>query len=120
ITFDLIYERLQKNYQLSETQTQYLKALEIQAEIDHVEPIQNRIDQLCALQDAGHDVILISDMYLPEAVIREMLTKADQRLVLLPLYLSSTIGHQKSTGKLYKHIFFEKKYQYEKWIHYGD
>lgn len=120
ITLDLIYERLQKNYQLSNQQIQYLKSLEIDTEINHVEPIKNRIDYLFALQESGHDVILISDMYLPETVISTMLNKADSRLITLPLYLSSTIGHQKSTGKLYKHIFFEKKYQYEKWVHYGD
>lgn len=120
INFDLIYERLQKNYLLSDAQIQYLKESELQTEIDHVEPIQSRIDYLFEQKNAGHDVILISDMYLPEPVIRNMLDKADQRLSSLPLYLSSSIGHQKSTGKLYKHIFFEKKYQYEKWLHYGD
>lgn len=120
INFDLIYERLQKNYQLSDEQIQYLKSLEIQAEINHVEPIQHRINYLFEQKKLGHDVILISDMYLPESVIRKMLAQADQRLTSIPLYLSNTIGHQKSTGKLYKYIFFEKKYQYEKWIHYGD
>src|SRR5690606_34386065 len=120
ITLDLIYDRLQKNYQLSNEQTQYLKTLEIETEINHVEPIQSRIDYLFKQKELGHDVILISDMYLPEKIILKMITKADHRLADLPLYLSSTIGYQKSTGKLYKYIFFEKKYQYQKWIHYGD
>src|SRR5690606_16830157 len=105
ITLDLIYDRLQKNYQLSNEQTQYLKTLEIETEINHVEPIQSRIDYLFKQKELGHDVILISDMYLPEKIILKMITKADHRLADLPLYLSSTIGYQKSTGKLYKYIF---------------
>lgn len=120
ISLDLIYERLQSNYLLTVQHIDYLKKLEIEAEIAHIEPIQSRINELLNLQAQGHDVILISDMYLPEPVIHTMLNHADSRLSNIPLYLSSSIGHQKSTGKLYKHIFFEKKYQYEKWVHYGD
>lgn len=120
VNLDIIYAHLQANYQLSQTQVKFLKKIEINAEINHVEPIQHRIDSLFNLKSLGHDVILISDMYLPENVIRSMLIKADPRLAQLPLFLSSTIGHQKSTGKLYKHIFFQSKYKYQKWVHYGD
>ncbi|WP_455602981.1 capsular polysaccharide synthesis protein [Acinetobacter pecorum] len=120
ISLDLIYERLQNNYLLTAEQTDYLKILEIENEISHAEPMQHRIEFLLNLQAQGQDVILISDMYLPESVIRTMLHQADSRLDNIPLYLSSSTGYQKSTGKIYKHIFFEKKYQYEKWVHYGD
>ncbi|MEE6031641.1 CDP-glycerol glycerophosphotransferase family protein [Avibacterium paragallinarum] len=120
VTLDDIYSRLQKNLQLTDVQTNFLKQAEIDAEIAHVEPIQQRIDYLFSLKQEGHDVIMVSDMYLPEKVIRAMLDRADSRLKDIPLYLSSTIGHQKSTGKLYQHIFFEIGYQYSKWTHYGD
>lgn len=120
ITLDDIYTRLQKNLLLTDTQTNFLKQTEIDAEIAHVEPIKKRIDYLFSLKKAGHDVIMVSDMYLPENVIRKMLDRADNRLKQIPLYLSSTVGHQKSTGKLYKHIFFDLDYQYSRWTHYGD
>lgn len=120
ISLDDIYIRLQKNLRLSQAQTDFLKQTEIDAEIAHVEPIQQRIDYLFSLKAAGHDVIMVSDMYLPENVIRAMLERADGRLKDIPLYLSATIGHQKSTGKLYRHIFFDIGYQYSKWTHYGD
>lgn len=120
ISLDDIYNRLQKNFLLTDAQTEFLKQAEIEAEISHVEPIQQRIDYLFSLKNAGHHVIMVSDMYLPEHVIRTMLERADSRLKDIPLYLSSTIGHQKSTGKLYKYIFFTIGYQYSKWVHYGD
>ncbi|MGF7453617.1 CDP-glycerol glycerophosphotransferase family protein [Pasteurella bettyae] len=120
ITLDDIYTRLQKNLLLTDEQTDFLKQTEIEAEIAHVEPIKKRIDFLFSLKDAGHDVIMASDMYLPENVIRAMLERADPRLSTIPLYLSSSIGYQKSTGKLYQHIFFDLDYQYSRWTHYGD
>lgn len=120
ITLDDIYTRLQKNLLLTDEQTDFLKQAEIEAEIAHVEPIQKRINYLFSLKAKGHDVAMASDMYLPEDVIRKMLDRADTRLREIPLYLSSTIGYQKSTGKLYQHIFFDLDYQYSRWTHYGD
>ena len=120
ISLNDIYIRLQKNLNLTDEQIQFLQQTEEKAEIAHVEAITKRIEYLFSLKEAGHDVILISDMYLPETTIRAMLTKADERLADIPLFLSSSIGYQKSTGKLYQHIFFELKYNYSRWVHYGD
>ncbi|MCG7656585.1 CDP-glycerol glycerophosphotransferase family protein [Wielerella bovis] len=120
VTLDQIYARLQHNMNLSDEQIAFLKQAEIEAEIAHVEPIQKRIDFLFGLIAAGHDVVLASDMYLPENVIRAMLIQADERLADVPLYLSASIGYQKSTGKLYQHIFFDLNYAYSRWVHYGD
>lgn len=120
VTLDDIYRRIQKHLLLTDEQIEFLKQTEIDAEIAHVEPIQKRIDYLFSLKRKGYDVAMVSDMYLPEDVIRQMLDRADIRLREIPLYLSSTIGHQKSTGKLYQHIFFEIGYQYRRWVHYGD
>ncbi|WP_291587104.1 CDP-glycerol glycerophosphotransferase family protein [Comamonas sp. UBA7528] len=120
ITLDDIYKRLQSSLNLSDAETEFLKNAEISAEIEHVEPIKSRIDMLFELVESGHDVALISDMYLPENIIRAMLERADSRLSAVPLFLSASVGHQKSTGKLYKNIFFKNKYKYERWVHYGD
>lgn len=120
IKIDDIFKRVYENYDLSREQIDFLKNKEIEAEINNVDAIRGRIEFLFKKIEEGNDVILVSDMYLPESVIRQMLQKADPRLQNIPLYLSSKIGHQKSTGKLYKHIFFEKKYEYQRWVHYGD
>lgn len=120
ITFNDLYNQLQLHLNLSEQQINYLKKLEIDAEIAHIEPIPERINRLLQLKEAGNDVILMSDMYLPKSVILQMLEKADPRLLGIELYLSTEIGHQKSTGKLFKHIFFKHKYNYSRWVHYGD
>lgn len=120
VTLDDIYIRLQNNLLLTDEQINFLKQTEIDAEIAHVEPIKKRIDYLFSLIDAGHSVVLISDMYLPKSVILRMLSKVDNRLTKLPLYLSSEIGYQKSTGKIYQYIFSDIDYNYRRWVHYGD
>lgn len=120
ITFDDIYNRLQENMRLSDEQINFLKKAEIEAEVYHAEPIQKRIDFLFSMKEQGHDVVLVSDMYLPEETIRAMLIKADSRLADIPLYVSGSIGYQKSTGKLYQYIFSDRKYCYQRWVHYGD
>lgn len=120
ICLDDIYQRLSENFALTQEQIDFLKTAEVEAEISHVEPIVSKIELLFSLKNQGHDVALVSDMYLPELVIRQMLEKADDRLKEIPLYLSSDIGYQKSTGKLYQYIFFDIDYQYCKWVHYGD
>ncbi|WP_267963598.1 CDP-glycerol glycerophosphotransferase family protein [Testudinibacter sp. TR-2022] len=120
ITLDDIYGQLKLHLNLPDTQIDYLKQLEIDAEIEYIEPIPERIERLQQVKAAGHDVILMSDMYLPKAVIQAMLEKAAPGLLEIELYLSTEVGHQKSTGKLFKHVFFKNKYDYSRWVHYGD
>ena len=65
----------------------------------------------------GKQVVFVSDMYLPEAVMRKMLTKAgyDSKL---PLYLSSTTGISKSSGKAFQYL--RTKYANINLVHIGD
>ncbi|SUP59028.1 Predicted hydrolase (HAD superfamily) [Weissella viridescens] len=104
VTLQDILGRLQANFNLSDAQVQFLAETEAQYEIDAVQPIQKRIDLLFKLKEAGNDVMLISDMYLPEHVIRAMVTRADSRLADIPMYVSSSVGYQKSTGRLFSYI----------------
>lgn len=120
ITFQQIFDRMQRIYALTEQQVAFLMETELRCEFDAVEPIHDNIRRLLLQQAEGHDVVLVSDMYLPLEAVRGLLAKADARLASLPLYLSTDIGHQKSTGKLFLHIFFDLDYHYSQWIHYGD
>ncbi|WP_373892406.1 DUF5776 domain-containing protein [Weissella confusa] len=120
VTLDEILDRLKNNYSLTNEQVAFLYDQETQAEVKAVEPISFRIEELFELLGAGNDVMLVSDMYLPETVIKDMLNAADSRLSELPLYLSSKVGYQKSTGRLFRHIFFSTDYHYSKWVHHGD
>src|SRR5699024_3321612 len=95
INFDEIFERLALNYSLKKNQIQFLKKYEIEAELAMVRPISERIEKLLSFANEGNDIVLISDMYLPTHIVKELIKKADPRLENFPLYLSSEIGHQK-------------------------
>jgi predicted HAD superfamily hydrolase len=73
-----------------------LKQAEIDAEIEHVIPIA---DNIAKVQDGD---ILVSDMYLGEAVIRRMLQKGFDKKV--GLYVSS---HGKASGSVWPKILKE-------------
>ena len=71
VTLAQILDRLKNNFDLDDQQVQLLYNAEVEAEIEAVEPIQSRIDELHALQAEGADVYLVSDMYLPKDVIKK-------------------------------------------------
>lgn len=120
VTLDAILDRLKENYSLSEEQKQFLFDTEIAKELEVTEPRQKMIDTYFALKAEGKEVILISDMYLPEEVIRKMLIKVDSRFSTEKLYLSASLGYQKMTGALFEYVFFDLDYHYKRWIHHGD
>lgn len=120
VTLDAILTRLQKNYGLSDEQKNFLFTTETALEIEVTEPRQKMIDEYFSLKRAGHEVFLISDMYLPEHVIRQMIIKVDPRFAEEKLFLSATLGYQKSLGTLYEYVFFNCDYHYRRWVHHGD
>ncbi|MDO4475871.1 MAG: CDP-glycerol glycerophosphotransferase family protein [Lachnospiraceae bacterium] len=123
ISFDEIFERMAQVYELTTQQLQQLKDWELEAELQNVYPLTDRIEQIRRLQaDPSCEVILISDMYLPKDFIRQMLAKADPVLATLPLFLSNEYGVLKSSSALFMEVYksFEPYYDFEKWIHTGD
>ena len=122
IQFIEIYERIQNLYNLTDEARDYLIEKEVEAEIENVLPLDENIKKLKELHNSGNEVILISDMYLPETVIKKMLKKADPLLETLDLYLSSTLGYQKSRKTLYLEVYknYGINYNFKKWVHFGD
>lgn len=79
--------------------------MEIETEIEYTIPIRENIREVRRLLKMGERVILISDMYLPEDVIRKILDRADPILRKCKLYLSSSIGLKKArSGKLFRYV----------------
>lgn len=115
-----IYDHMGKLFSLTEEQKAQLLAWECEAEIRSVIPLKENIELLKSYQQAGNDVVLISDMYLPKEVIQKMLAKADPLLATLPLFLSSDTGYQKTTKKLFLTVYDSLDYHYSEWIHIGD
>ncbi len=120
ISFDMIFEHMQKIYDLTDEQISLLKEWELEGEYRASIPIKQNIDYLKSLVENGEKVVLISDMYLPSDFIRKMLVKADPVFENIPIFVSSECGHQKTTKKLFLDVYHALEYNYGKWIHHGD
>lgn len=122
VTLDEIYDSLNSNYNLGSELTDKIKNLEIQLEINNVVPLRKNIELYKKLKsDKNNNVILISDMYLPEDVIRRMLIKADSCLEDAKLYLSCECNHKtKHYGSLYNYVKNSENISVKEWFHYGD
>ena len=97
-----------------------LQTLEEKVEIEISYPIPDNISKITELVAYGHEVFLISDMYLSKAVVTAILSKADPRLSTLPLYLSSELKLRKSDGTLFRHVCEERAIPPSSLIHTGD
>lgn len=120
ISLDMIYNHIQYTYFLTNEQTQAIKELEIQLELDNIIPIKENIEKLKVLLEKGKRVVLISDMYLPEYIIKEMLLKCDPVLCQVKLYLSSTLGFMKTKQALFHYVKEQENVEFREWTHMGD
>lgn len=120
ISLDMIYNHIQHTYFLTNEQTQAIKELEIQLELDNIIPIKENIEKLKVLLEKGKRVVLISDMYLPEYIIKEMLLKCDPILCQVKLYLSSTLGFMKTKQALFHYVKEQENVEFREWTHMGD
>ena len=119
ISFDQIFNKMQLLFELQDEQISFLKRTEVSIEFEVLE-VHPKLHQLKALLGSGETVVLISDMYLPRDIIVDLLMTADPILGTLPLYLSSEVGHKKDTGDLYLSVFYDRFFDFERWVHFGD
>ena len=120
ITLDDIYDRLTDVYGLTPEQRATLLELELEGEYLSSIPRDNIIERALELARAGETVILLSDMYLPEAFVKRLLAKASPELAELPLYLSNTWHAQKTTKRLFLEAYADLDYRFGEWQHVGD
>lgn len=96
-----------------------LREKEVALELEHIRP-NPYVKQLYEeVQQLGKPVWLISDMYLPEGVIREMLTRCGYTGTF-NLWISGAEGLAKSTSNLYRRIQEQTGISSAQWIHIGD
>ena len=120
IEFDDIYKLIQYNYLISDEIINTLKELEIQTEIDNLVPLTSNINKLKQLLKKGKSVVLISDMYHRQEILRDILCGIDPVFKDIPIYVSCEHNASKSDSKIFEIIKKEQQVQYKNWHHYGD
>ncbi|MBQ8635278.1 hypothetical protein IJ425_03900, partial [bacterium] len=114
------YDLLKYHHNISDKATEELIELEIETENKNTLPLKENIEILKYLISKGKKVILISDMYLKESIIRNLLLKHDEIFKNIKIYVSTDYQAKKSSGNLYKVIKDIEKIEYKKWFHIGD
>lgn len=120
ITFSEIYSYIAFNQGLSDIEKNLLMDLEISTERQTLVPVSENIQLVEQLISEGHQVILISDMYHDEELIREILCKFSQIFQSIPLYVSSKYKKKKHHGELFRFVGQQEGISYKQWIHIGD
>lgn len=119
VTLDDIYAQLPEldSWQISSSQ---MKQEEIRVELESVRPVAAIRRRVERLQSMGEKLIFISDMYLPEQVIRKMLETCGFLVAPDALYVSSELGLTKKSGNLFHHILRKEGISCRQLMHCGD
>lgn len=93
---------------------------EIELEKNMAIPSKQIRDNICKLRERGRKIVFISDMYLPQSVILEMLIESGLFKDGDALYVSCEYGCTKQSGKLFEFVKEKECADYSTWEHYGD
>lgn len=94
------------------------KELEIEKKI--LVPVKYILDKIQKLHNNNQTVIFISDMYLPETFLKELLENNGFWKEGDKLYVSCSSGKTKANGSLFDLIAKENNYLFQEWHHWGD
>lgn len=120
VSINDIYDAIQNNYSLTNEQIQTLLKLELEIEKKNLYPITSNINKIKELLKNGERVILISDMYLTQDMLRDILVNIDEVFKEIEIYVSNEFNCTKHDGNLYKCV--KEKLGLNKccWVHCGD
>lgn len=115
VTLSQIYDCLPEGYRQFADD---LMAQEIETEKSccHADPTMKKVFQWCS--EHGKRIFITSDMYLPKAVVEEILTQCGYQGYTL--YLSSEVGVTKSSGGLFRCLLELENVAQRTLIHVGD
>ena len=86
----------------------WMQGEEVRLERVSLRPIARTKRRIAQLKRDGQRVVFISDMYLSQEVIREVLVEHEIATPSDPLYVSSDLEMTKRTGELFKHVLKEE------------
>lgn len=115
-----IYDFVAEYESLTKEDIERLKELECYIEQMCAYPIVENIKRIKELILDNRQVILISDMYLNESVIRSILVSIDAIFENIPIYVSCDYNKTKNIGSLYAYIHDLYGIEYSEWVHVGD
>ena len=119
VGMDEIYTQLGKMSRLPTGQLTELRKVEEDVEAASLEPRQEVVDLYQKALSSGKPVVLISDMFLPQKLIENVLRKYGIG-GWNGLFLSNAIGLRKETGELYHHVLDQYHLKPDEMLMVGD
>ena len=120
ISIEDIYRVLFINSNVSQLVIDELIDFEVSIEQEFCIPITDNLEKLYAFIKAGEKVVLISDMYLHEDQIRNILIPINEVFKTIPIYVSCDCGLTKGSKHLYEFVSQKEGVLYDAWTHFGD
>lgn len=93
--------------------------IELETEREMLVPIINTLQLVNGLRKCG-EIMFITDMYLPESFIIDILQQYGFYHEGDALYVSESVGASKRSGDLFRLIHSQLGIPYKNWHHYGD
>lgn len=120
IDINYIYNVMGKIFDINSDLMDKIRQLEIKREKQLSIPITENVKKLKEIIKSGKRVVLISDMYLHETDIRDMLLQHDNIFRNITIYVSCECNKLKSDGKLFAYVKKMENIEYCRWQHMGD
>lgn len=120
VTIEAIYDVIRKKFGLSAECVQEMISLEIRVEFSAISAIPHAARMISDLRDSGARIIFVSDMYLPGAVLKRILSEKGIFREGDGLYVSGHMGLAKRTGSLFKKVLCLEELHSSQMFHHGD
>ncbi|MBD2431777.1 MULTISPECIES: HAD family hydrolase [Fischerella] len=120
VKLDEIYEHIARSLNWSTAEVERAKQKEIEIELLSLRPVPAIQKRIQSLYQANERVIYISDMYLPEEVIRNFLKENKVWTPGSTLYVSAETRINKGSGELFKYCLAQEAVKPSQLKHVGD
>jgi FMN phosphatase YigB (HAD superfamily) len=119
-SYDEIYAELAQQYSPGAPLHSRAMALELELEVASLGPVRSMVEALELLRSNGQAVCFTSDIYLPEAFLRERLRELGVSRPGDRYLISSSSGDMKANGRLFRRLLQESKLKPSEICHVGD
>lgn len=122
VTYDEIYQQLEKDTQLPTEVVSWLKECELSMEAAALIASAEGLEVFKEAERKGCQIAFISDMYLPSAWLLQMLISVGYTSASkYPIFVSCEHGASKHNGELYARVASRQKWSLNnRWLHIGD
>ncbi|HCB3151620.1 TPA: capsule biosynthesis protein CapA, partial [Escherichia coli] len=120
VTLDDIYNKLQESTGFTDDVISKIKNIECEMERQLLTPRETMLEYFSLAKIHHKNVFIASDMYLPEALLKDILISNGYEIEKVPVYISCEYNKVKHNGSLFKLILWKEGFDASKTLFIGD